>query len=64
MCECYKPNGAPVYHMSFARLDAERERLGAKRIMLTHMSAAMLERTDEAVAKGYLVAHDGLVLDL
>ena len=50
--------------MSLSRLDAERERLGAKRILLTHMSAAMLERTDEAVAKGYLVAHDGLVLDL
>ncbi len=64
ICECYKPNGAPVYHMSFSALDANRDRLGAKRTMLTHMSAAMLERTDEAVAKGYLVAHDGLVLDV
>jgi ribonuclease BN (tRNA processing enzyme) len=64
LCECYKPAGAPVYHMSFEHLDAHRDRLRARRIMLTHMSPAMLDRTDEAVAKGYLVAHDGLALDV
>jgi ribonuclease BN (tRNA processing enzyme) len=52
LCECYKPTGTPTYHMSLELLDANRDRLGAKRIMLTHMSPAMLDRTDEAVAKG------------
>ncbi|MBV9078477.1 MAG: MBL fold metallo-hydrolase, partial [Methylobacteriaceae bacterium] len=63
IAECFKPAGAPVYHMDFETLQRERASLGARRIMLTHMSPAMLDRTDEARAAGYLVAHDGLVVD-
>lgn len=64
ICECYKPAGAPVYHMSFENIVAHREALKAKRIMLTHMSEAMLARTDEARKMGFEIAHDGLVSDI
>ena len=61
ICDCFKPAGRPVYHMSLETLIAERDRLGAKRIMLTHMSNAMLGRIDEARSRGFLVADDGAV---
>jgi hypothetical protein len=32
--------------------------------MLTHMSAEVLDRLAEIEAKGYLVAHDGLTLEI
>lgn len=63
ICECYKPAGAPVYHMSYGTILEQRARLGAKRIMLTHMSDAMLERIDDALAEGFLLAEDGLIHD-
>ena len=50
--------------MSFARLRQNRERLRARRIMLTHMNPTMLARTEEARAQGLLVAEDGLVLEI
>jgi hypothetical protein len=39
-------------------------RLRARRIMITHMSAAMLAHVDKAKAAGLLVAEDGLRLEL
>jgi ribonuclease BN (tRNA processing enzyme) len=64
ICECYKPTGAPTYHMSLELLRKHRDRLGAKRIMLTHMSDEMLANTEAARAEGYEIAHDGLVTTL
>lgn len=62
--ECYKADGAPPYHLAFTMIEAQRERLRARRIMLSHMSPEMLERIPEAEARGYLVADDGLVLEI
>ena len=64
ICECYKPSGSPVYHMSFENIVRHRERLRARRIMLTHMSDEMLGRVAEAEAAGYETARDGLVVEL
>ncbi|WP_166652463.1 MBL fold metallo-hydrolase [Enterovirga rhinocerotis] len=63
ICECYHPYGTPVSHMSLQRILEERERLRAKSIMLTHMGETMLERIDEALAEGLLIARDGLIHD-
>jgi ribonuclease BN (tRNA processing enzyme) len=49
------------YHLRLADLDAHRERLTARRIVITHMSEDMLARQDEA---GFETAHDGLVIGL
>jgi len=62
--ECYRFSGTPKSHMSFETVEAHRHGFGAKRIMLTHMSAATLARLPEMEARGYLAAYDGLVLDL
>ena len=64
ICECYKPSGAPVYHMSLEQIVAHRPRLRARRIMLTHMSDEMLARIETAAPDGYEAARDGLVTEL
>jgi ribonuclease BN (tRNA processing enzyme) len=62
--ECYWPAGSPPFHLSLEVIEAQRHRLGARRIMLSHMGTEMLARLPEAERAGYLVAHDGLVLDI
>ncbi len=62
--ECYRMAGAPVAHLALDTIEANRARLNASRIMLTHMSAEVLAHLPAIEARGYLVAHDGLVLDL
>jgi ribonuclease BN (tRNA processing enzyme) len=62
--ECYRLTGAPVAHLSLEEIDANRARFGARRIMLTHMSAEVLEKLAEIETRGYLLAYDGLVLDV
>jgi ribonuclease BN (tRNA processing enzyme) len=64
MCECYKPAGAPVYHLSLATIEDRRTELGAKRIMLTHLSEDMLGVAEEARARGFEIAEDGLVAEI
>jgi len=50
--------------MNFARLKQNRARLRARRIMLTHMNPTMLARCEEARTEGFLVAQDGLAIDI
>ena len=38
--------------------------MGASAIMLTHMGPDMLAKRSEIAAKGYLMASDGLIIDL
>ena len=49
------------YHLRHADLDAHRDRLTARRVVLTHMSADMLGRVHES---RFEPAHDGLVISL
>jgi ribonuclease BN (tRNA processing enzyme) len=62
--ECYRFSGAPFAHLSLEEIDANRARFDARRIMLTHMSAEVLEKLADIQARGYLTAHDGLILDI
>lgn len=62
--ECYQFEGEPRYHMSWKRTSAELDRIGAKRVMLTHMAEAMLARRDEVKDPRIIFAEDGLVLDV
>lgn len=64
LVECFMPDGDPYGHGALETLDANRDRFRTEHIMLTHMSTAMLSRIDEARARGFLVAHDGLIYDL
>lgn len=62
--ECYKMSGAPVAHLDFETIEANRDRFGARRVMLTHMSAAVLGCLAQLEGRGYLTAQDGLVVTL
>jgi ribonuclease BN (tRNA processing enzyme) len=62
--ECYVFERAPKNHLDFATIAANRPRFATPRVMLTHMSGAMLPHLADVEAKGYLTAHDGLILDV
>jgi ribonuclease BN (tRNA processing enzyme) len=62
--ECYLPEGVPRYHMSWRKIASELDRIGAKRVMLTHMADPMLARRSEVTEPRVVLAEDGLVLDV
>lgn len=64
ICESYMFDGAPVGHMAYATIAARHADLGARRILLTHMGEEMLARRAEVDTARFLLADDGLVLDL
>ncbi|HEU4377187.1 MAG TPA: MBL fold metallo-hydrolase [Hyphomicrobiaceae bacterium] len=62
--ECYQFDGSPRFHLSWKRIEAELDRIGAKRVMLTHMATGMLARRSEVRDRRCVLAEDGLVLDV
>jgi ribonuclease BN (tRNA processing enzyme) len=62
--ECYVPEGAPRYHLSWVKIAGELDRIGARRVMLTHMSEPMLARRGEVADPRVVLPEDGLVLDI
>ena len=62
--ECYKMTGTPKNHLDFATIEAQRSHLATARVMLTHMSEVVLRKLADIESKGYLAAHDGLVIDV
>jgi ribonuclease BN (tRNA processing enzyme) len=59
IAEAYYPAKNVPYHLRHADLVAHRDQLASRRIVLTHMSADMLEHLDQA---RFETASDGLVL--
>jgi ribonuclease BN (tRNA processing enzyme) len=62
--ECYRLASAPANHLDVDTIDAKRSLLRVPRLLLTHMSAEVLANVPAIKAKGYEVAHDGLILDV
>ena len=62
--ECYDYSRSLPGHTSFATLREKKASLRARRVMITHMNPSMLAKQDEARAAGFLVAEDGLSLEL
>ena len=60
IAEAYYRDKYIPYHLRQADLDAHRDQLTAKRIVVTHMSADMIDRGPLA----YQAAHDGMTLTL
>jgi ribonuclease BN (tRNA processing enzyme) len=60
--ECYAFEGEPRFHLSWRRIAGELDRIGAKRVMLTHMAEPMLARRGEVSDPRIVLAEDGLVL--
>ncbi len=62
--ECSSFEGSPRYHLSWTTIAKELDRIGAKRVMLTHMSEAMLARRGDIKDPRVVLAEDGLVVDV
>jgi ribonuclease BN (tRNA processing enzyme) len=62
--ECYHFEGAPNYHMSWKTIEPNLDRIGARRVMLTHMAERMLARKSEVADARVTLAEDGLVVEL
>jgi len=56
----YRDKNVP-YHLRLADLEAHQDRLGARRIIITHMSAEMLDHRHDMP---FEAAHDGLSVSL
>jgi ribonuclease BN (tRNA processing enzyme) len=62
--ECFQYDVTLPIHLDYKTIDANYTRLGAKRMLLTHMGEDMLAATGKVDASRYTIARDGLVLDL
>jgi ribonuclease BN (tRNA processing enzyme) len=60
--ECFHFEGEPRFHMSWRRISGELDRIGARRVLLTHMAEPMLARRAEVSDPRIVLAEDGLVL--
>jgi ribonuclease BN (tRNA processing enzyme) len=59
VCEAYTFDRHVKFHLDYKTIEAQAERLGARRIILTHMGRDMLAHEAEARSER---AHDGLVV--
>ncbi len=60
LCECCSFDPASEVHMSYREILANRDRIGARRVLLTHLGADVRD----AGALAFEIATDGLVLEL
>ncbi|MDR0843478.1 MAG: MBL fold metallo-hydrolase [Acidobacteriota bacterium] len=61
LCECTFFDSRSDTHLDYPRIAENRERFGAKRILLTHLGQEMLDRQNEVEME---MASDGLVIEL
>lgn len=61
VAEAYFADKRVRYHLDYATLAAHLPEIGAKRVIVTHMSAEMLER---AASLGCEAAEDGMVVEV
>lgn len=62
--ECYQYDTKLPIHLDYQTIDANYARLGAKRVLLTHMGEEMLAARGKVNTSRYIVAEDGMTLDL
>lgn len=62
--ECYGFDADVRYHMSWRTIEANLPRIGAKRVLLTHMNDSMLKNRHQVTAPGVQCAEDGMVIEI
>jgi len=62
--ECYDHSRNVPGHMNFQTLKEKRPLFRAGRIMITHMNPTMLAKVDEARREGFVVAEDGMAVEV
>lgn len=61
ICECCYFDSRTPFHLSYPELVQERERLGCKRLILSHLGREVLARQDEVT---FECAYDGFVVEV
>jgi ribonuclease BN (tRNA processing enzyme) len=61
ICECYVPDKPVRAHLSLVEIERELPRIGAKRVILTHMSESMLANLGGIPCE---TAADGMIVDV
>jgi len=64
IAECFSFEKPIGYHTAWRDIEKNLDRLGAKRVLLTHMNADMLARSSEIRDQRVLHAKDGMQLDI
>src|SRR4029079_14305711 len=62
--ECFQYEVKLPIHLDYTTIDANYDRLGAKRVLLTHMGEEMLAEIGKVDTSRYLIAEDGITLDI
>jgi ribonuclease BN (tRNA processing enzyme) len=62
--ECFQYDVTLPIHLDYKTIDANYGKLGAKQVLLTHMGEAMLAEIGKVDTSRYLVAEDGMIVDL
>jgi ribonuclease BN (tRNA processing enzyme) len=62
--ECFQYDVVLPIHLDYLTIDANYQKLGARRVLLTHMGEAMLANAGKVDRARYLIAKDGMSLDL
>lgn len=64
IAECYGYEREVRYHMTWRVIEANLDRLDARRVMLTHMNADMLANAASVREPRVLLAADGMTIDI
>ena len=62
--ECFGFDEKVGFHLTWREIEKNLDRLGAKRVLLTHMNEEMLARRAEVCDPRVLLADDGMTIDL
>jgi len=62
--ECFQYDVTLPIHLDYKTIDANYGKLGAKQVLLTHMGEGMLAEIGKVDASRYLIAEDGMIVDL
>ncbi|HUU24674.1 MAG TPA: MBL fold metallo-hydrolase [Methyloceanibacter sp.] len=62
--ECFQYDVKLPIHLDYRTIDANYEKLGAKQILLTHMGEGMLAEIAKVDMSRYMIAEDGMTIDL
>ena len=62
--ECFQYDVTLPIHLDYKTIDANYETLGAKRVLLTHMGQAMLAESVKVDRARYMIAEDGMTIEI
>ncbi|MGH6865409.1 MAG: MBL fold metallo-hydrolase [Methyloceanibacter sp.] len=62
--ECFQYDLTLPIHLDYKTIDANYEKFGARRVLLSHMGQAMLAELGKVDRSRYIIAEDGMTLDL